>query len=285
LLSRRFDIPICFQTTDDWPDGRGYRGSPVRWLLRRRARELILCAKARLAFGEKMQREYERRYGVSFEVTYHLDDPRRFPPRAEGPDKACKIIYTGTLAHRRYEAIQDLLAAARRMPELAGRFEIVVYSSGIPKDIPADLLQSPEVKFAPLPTHEQLPAVLANATILLLPESFNEPRESIEYSLSTKAHLYMMSGTPVLVYGPAHSGTVEYAIREGWGLVVAERSVAKLTDALVEILTASRRMHQLRSNAEVCIQRHHDMVTGRKRFRELLALAWHTSEATDTASA
>lgn len=35
----------------------------------------------------------------------------------------------------------------------------------------------------------------------------------------------MMSNRPVLVYGPSYSGTVDYADRDGWGLVVSERNV------------------------------------------------------------
>ncbi len=280
LIARRFHIPICFQTTDDWPHST-YAHSPVGWLLRRRAGELIQCAKVRLAFGDKMQREYERRYGVPFEATYHLDDPARFPHGGETSEKTRKIIYTGGLGHRRYEAIQDVLAAVRQMPELSGRVEIIVYSTGIPKDMPVGLLQSPEVRFVPLPTHEQLPAVLAEATVLLLPESFNEARPPIEYSISSKSHLYMMSGRPVLVYGPAFSGTVDYAMREGWGLVVAQRSETKLKAALTEILAGSERLRQLRLNAEACIQRHHDLAAGRKRFHVMLANAAHSSGMTE----
>lgn len=278
LIARRFNIPICFQTTDDWLRGT-YARSPVVWLLRRRARELIRRAKVRLAFGEKMQREYQHRYGLPFEVTYHLDNPDRFPPGIVAANKVCKIIYSGSLAHRRYEAIQDLLAAVRQLPELGDHVEIVIYSSGIPKELPTALLQSPEVKFAPLPTHERLPSILAEATVLLLPESFREARQSIEYSVSTKAHLYMMSGRPVLVYGPAYSGTVEYAMREGWGQVVDERSVAKLKDALTEILAGNERMQQLRRCADACIRRHHDLARGRERFRELVSSAVHSGKA------
>jgi glycosyltransferase involved in cell wall biosynthesis len=146
-------------------------------------------------------------------------------------------------------------------------------------DMPVDLLEAPEVKFAPLPTHEGLPTVLAAATALLLPESFNEARQAIEYSISSKVHLYLMSGRPVLVYGPAHSGTVGYAVRGGWGLVVAERSAAKLKKALTEILFGSERVRQLRRNGDACIQRNHELAAGRERFHKILADAARPKEA------
>lgn len=273
LIAKRFGIPICFQTTDDWPHAI-YSHSPVGWLLRRRADELIKFAKIRLAFGQKMQKEYERRYCTPFETTYHLDDPKRFPSHTEDSSKIFKIIYTGGLGHRRFEAIQDLLVAIRQIPELAGCVEIIIHSSGIPKEMPTGLLQSREVIIVPLPTHEQLPAILAQAALLFLPESFNADRQAIEYSISTKAHLYMMSGRPILVYGPAFSGTVEYALREEWGLVVAERSGAKLKEALAELLVGSERIYQLKQNANSCVSRHHDLAVGRDRFRNLMVDAY-----------
>ena len=278
LIGRRFKLPICFQTTDDWVSYT-YRGFLMGWLLRRRARQLVIESSVRMAFGEKMQRKYASRYGVNFEATYHLDDPSRFSEDSGVDGKPIQIVYTGSIGLRRYEAIQDLLGVARKLEGRIRPTQIVIYCSGLPKDTPLELLNAPEVKFLPLPTHDELPRILASATVLFLPESFNVAQELIEYAISSKAHLYMMSGRPVLVYGPAYSGTVEYAMREGWGLVVDERSAAKLKDALTEILVGNERMQQLRRSADACIRRHHDLARGRERFRELVSSAVHSGNA------
>ena len=269
LISQKVKIPICFQTTDDWPS-RLYRWSPVGWLLRRRARELILSAKVRLAFGEKMRQEFQRRYSVPFEVSYHLDDSNRFKVGGSPVENVYKIVYTGSLGHRRYEAIGDLLKAVRRISGLASRIEIIVHCSGIPKDMPLKIRQAPEVSFLPLPEHSQLPEILAGAKVLFLPESFNEPRRAIEYSISSKAHFYMMSGRPILVYGPVYSGTIGYALREGWGLVIAKRSTETIIEILREILAGSERVTETVRNADRCIRQYHDLEKGRERFLQLL---------------
>jgi glycosyltransferase involved in cell wall biosynthesis len=136
--------------------------------------------------------------------------------------------------------------------------------------MPAELLQSSEVEFLPLPSHDDLPSILSEASVLLLPESFNQNRHLIEYSISTKAHLYMMSRRPVLVYGPSYSGTVDYAVLYGWGLVVSERNVAKLKEAFIEIFTGSNRINKMRQCADACIKSNHNRESGIKRFYELL---------------
>lgn len=272
LIGKRFSIPICFQTTDDWPSYT-YRGFPMGWLLRRRARQLVTAAKVRMAFGEKMRAKYEGRYGVRFEATYHLDDPHRFPRDTGIAAENIRIVYTGSIGLRRYEGIQDLLAVVRTLDDCIRPLKILIYCTGLPKDTPHELYDAPEVEFLPLPSHDELPRILASASVLFLPESFTVAAEQIEYAISSKAHLYMMSCRPILVYGPVSCGTVEYSLREGWGLAVEERSAAKLKDALVEILAGGGRIQQLQRNAEACIQRNHDLTAGRDWFRELLAAA------------
>jgi glycosyltransferase involved in cell wall biosynthesis len=264
-ISDTFNIPICIQIVDDWPKGR-YQQSPVKYLLRQSTKILIKKAKIRFAFGEKMQNELTSRYHVPFNITYHLDNPNRFINNKDNLTKEYKIIYTGGLGLRRYEAIQDLLYAVRLIDFLKDDIRIIIYSDGIPKDMPDELLHSSEIEYHPLPEHKMLPSTLVDASLLFLPESFNENRSLIEFSISTKAHLYMMSNRPVLVYGPSYSGTVDYADRDGWGLVVSERNISMLKDALIEIFTASTQVKEMLLRAKKCIKNNHDHEIGKKIF-------------------
>jgi glycosyltransferase involved in cell wall biosynthesis len=273
LISRQFTVPLCFQTTDDWPHNI-YRHSPVGWLLRRRARQLITWASVRLAFGEKMRHTYQKRYGVPFEATYHLDDRRRFPVRTTMKDAPeVTLLYVGGLGHRRYEAIVDLNAAVTALAGRQGPIRIKVLCGGIPKEMPRALLSAPGVEFGPLPSHDELPGVLVGATVLFLPESFTESPAAIAYSLSTKAHLYMESGRPLLVYGPPYSGTVAYALSEGWGVVVTKRDPALLARELENVLSGAASVAECRGRAEDCLKRNHDLQTGRSRILGLLSAA------------
>jgi len=273
LIARNFSLPICFQTTDDWPRNI-YCQSPVGWLLRRQARKLIAYASVRLAFGEKMRYAYQRRYGVPFEATYHLDDPRRFPAGATTKnDPHVTILYVGGLGHRRYEAIADLNAAVTSLAGRMGQIQIKVLCGGIPKEMPSALLDATDIEFGPLPAHEALPGVLAGATVLFLPESFTENPAAIEYSLSTKAHLYMASGRPLLVYGPECSGTVAYAASEGLGVIVNQRDPALLAIGLEKTIGDAASLNACRERAVACFKRNHDLQAGRARILNLLSTA------------
>lgn len=278
LISRRFRIPICFQTTDDWPRSL-YRLSPVGVALRRRARDLIQASRVRFAFGEKMRETFERRYGVPFEVSYHLDDPGRFPAAARPTNLVPTIVYVGSLGHRRYEAILDLSAAVSALAPRLGQIRIRVLCDGIPRDAPADLRKAPHLDFQPMPAHDDLPGILAGTNVLFLPESFTEHRAAIELSISTKAHLYMASRRPIIVYGPAYSGVVTYAASEGWGIVVTSRDRAQLMAGLEQALSATAQVQQCVARAQACFHRNHDLAGGRNRFRQMLVDAVRTPRA------
>lgn len=287
VIARRYGVPICFQTFEDWPTYTA-RHSPVGVLIRRKAAELIRMSAVRLAFGPKMKRMYEARYGVPFEVSYHLDDPARFlavarPAATDGPRR---IVFTGALVLNRLEAIADVLQAVRSLiqRDSAQRPIVIdVYCPGVPQDMAAEMREAPEVRWLPLPSHEALPEVLAQADVLLLPEAFSVGERRLGLALSTKCHLYMLSGRPILVYGPAYAGTVEYAREGGWARVVQDRDTQQLAGAITELL-AGRGMTEMRAAAQRCIAANHDLAAGRQRFETWMVHAAATDGVTREAS-
>jgi hypothetical protein len=276
LIARRFNIPICFQTTDDWPSYT-YRRSPVGWLLRRRTRQLIQLARVRMAFGEKMKRAFEHRYQQPFLVTYHADRSDRFLiDTSTEKHKKRSIVFTGSLALKRYEAIADLLTAVRSLESQQLSIELLVYSSSIPKAMPESLRSVSGINFLPLPSHDLLPSVLAEADILFLPESFSVEPEMIELSISTKCHLYMMSKRPVLVYGPSYCGTVDYALREGWAAVVTERNTDSLRLEVKNLLTDCNYSNHLSQKASTVVMCNHELQASRLAFQQTLVASLRT---------
>ena len=238
-----------------------------------------------MAFGTKMQQVFEKRYRVPFHVTHHADDPARFPSIGASPQGRPRIIaFTGSLGLRRYEAIDDLVVAIKSLKLEGMAVAVRVYSSGMPKELPDTLRSAPEVTFLPLPSHEALPSVLAEADVLFLPESFSVEPGMIELSISTKCHLYMMSGRPILVYGPPFSGTIDYALNEGWAAVVCERNPIQLRATLARLLTDSPRVEELSRRASAVVARNHDMASSRTAFLETLTAAiphWRPSAGDD----
>lgn len=231
-VARQLDIPICYFPMDDWHTSL-YSNSLVHRRVEKIAIEVAKHATLRFALGPKMAETFSARYGVTFECLYHADNFSRFAvsePVKDASERSVTIAYVGSLYLGRLAVLKDLLSACDK---LGRSFKIDIYCHGIPPDTPAELLNSPQVSFLPLPSHNDLPRVLSQYDILFLPESFApEHKSAIEFSLSTKAHLYMMVGKPILVYGPVWSGTVDYAKRFGWGIVVAQRNIKTLAEGI-----------------------------------------------------
>ncbi len=239
-VARRLQIPICYFPMDDWHSYL-YSNSLVHRRVEIMANEVAKRATLRFALGPKMAETFSARYGVPFECLYHADNLSRFAvsePVKDISERSVTIAYVGSLYLGRLAVFKDLLSACDKLERSC---KIDIYCPGIPPDAPAELLDSPKVSFLPLPNHNDLPRVLSQYDILFLPESFEpEYKSAIEFSLSTKAHLYMMIGKPILVYGPAWSGTVDYAKRFGWSIVVDEHGSQNLIKGLVIALNQGK---------------------------------------------
>jgi hypothetical protein len=235
-IATRLKIPICYFPMDDWHSSL-FAGSRVHRKVKEVASRLARDASLRFALGPKMTEVMTARYGVPFECLYHADSPQRFDLLSKintSPKKELIIGYAGSLFLGRLTAFQDLLNACAILNR---PFRIEVYSESLPPDVPIELVNAPQIKFLPLPDHENLPRTLANCDVLFLPESFDHKyKTAIELSLSTKAHLYMFCRRPILVYGPEWSGTVDYAKRFGWGVIVDKHDINMLSEGIKTVI-------------------------------------------------
>ena len=270
-LAQKVHLPIIYFPVDDWHSYL-YQDSPLHSEVDRLAKEIAKKASVRFALGPKMARELTERYRLEFECIHNADDITRFNEYKNGKSDNERIIIglTGSLYLGRSAGLSDL---ARVCKLLDRKFKIMVYCSSVPEDVPADLLNGDIVEFHPLPSHDELPCVLSKCDILFLPESFDPVyRKAIELSISSKSHLYMMSGRPVLIYGPPWSGTVDYARSSGWGVVIDRRDDRELARGLNEFSFPDT-VREIVAKAATVVKKNHDIELLRKHILERLTFA------------
>jgi hypothetical protein len=131
------------------------------------------------------------------------------------------------------------------------------------------------------PEHDQVPQVLRGADILFLPETFEDQEaEDIKLSISSKAHLYMMSERPVLVYAAAATGIADYARAWGWAHVVDQQGAHALAASIRDIIQDKEGSKALVRTAVDVALRNHDEHKVQNEFRSIMAdLALHGSRA------
>jgi len=254
-LSEQFKVPICYFFIDDWHSYL-YQHSLLHKEVDYLAITLARRASLKFALGPKVCEAVSKRYNTSFECIYNADSISRFRVKQIKTKSDNRIIFglTGSLYLGRSTCICDLLNAFKFLNINA---IIRVYCTSVPVDVPRELIDSECVEFLPLPSHAGLPQALVECDILFLPESFESIyRSAIELSLSTKSHLYMMSKRPILVYGPEWSGTVDYAKKFGWGLVVDSNNIYDLACGIKQIITPSISEKYVHKSYEIATTNH-----------------------------
>jgi hypothetical protein len=269
-IAKEFNIPIFYFPVDDWHSYL-YQGHIIHRKVDLVAREIAKSASLRFALGPKMTEVLSKRYDLEFECIYNADDITRFDIKNTGKISQGKLTIglTGSLYLGRTKCLLDLFHACQL---LGAKFKINVYAPNVPVDTPRILLDSKNVEFMNLPSHDELPSILKKCDLLFLPESFDPAyRKAIELSISTKAHLYMLSQRPILVYGPPWSGTVDYAKRYSWGITVDKRDeLALLNGFKLATSYATAKESTARGYAVGCLN--HDIRALRKIVVERLNL-------------
>ncbi len=119
---------------------------------------------------------------------------------------------------------------------------------------------------------EELPSYLKGGDILFLPETFDPVKANeIRLSISTKAHFYMMSEKPVLVYASPITGIADYAKKEGWAYMVEEQNLDKLANALRVLVTNSEYSKKIVNKGLEVVSKNHVAQKVRANFLERLS--------------
>lgn len=284
LLCKELGVPIVYYPTDDWPKEsyRAHAGG-VPWVSGYVARavasaagRLVEQAAVRIAFNKYMQEEYRVRYGREFAVLMHGDESRRFvqaTPRRLAAADECWIVTTGAFNEHRLPLLADLDRACELLRERGVRARGTV--------LPVRPLAGGEsARFRHLtcvecPGHEELAGVLRAADVLFLPERFDETADGIRLSVSSKAHLFMFAGKPIVVYSDARTGVARYAREDGWAAVVAQRDPALLATTIEAMYRNREVRDRYVAAAQRTAEKNHCLPLIQESFR---SLTWVSDE-------
>jgi len=282
MLARAIHAPIAYYPTDDWPHF-AYRsrwvehsivGRVMARIIAASARRLVERSAVRIAFNSYMKEEYRRRYAQDFFVLMHGDSVARFMAsgvrREASPDETW-IVTTGQFLGDRLALLSDLDKACQVLVARGIRVRATAYAANrIPEEVVREFRH---VRVEPSPTHDGLAQVLQGADVLFLPERFGTAAEGIRLSVSTKAHLFMFSGTPIIVYSDRAAGLARYASEEGWAVLLDRRDPQGLATAIAELVTNAGVRLALTKRAMSVAVRNHDLSTIQSEFARLLAAA------------
>ena len=282
-IGQRFRLPLVVHMMDDWPE-TSYRGGLLAPLARRRMERLLASlmrrSAQRMAICDAMARAYERRYGVPFVSFQNTVDASRWQPLARQDSRSSgqgDIVYVGSILPE--AQLDSLIDCCRAVAQLSGEglpARLSIYSpraySGQWRE---RLIVGPSIELHDTITDDEtFFRRIARADALLLPVNFDAHTiRYIRYSMPTKVPAYLLSGTPILAYGPGEVAQMRYADERGWALGVRRRSVAELASALRTLLGDAELRERVSRSARRTALAEHDAPSVRVRFQSCLSAA------------
>jgi len=275
----RFNLPVIVHFMDDWQSAI-YRGGLLSWIQRRKmyrlTDDLVRNAALRLGICDRMCDVYARRFGLPFQAFQNAIDVQKWlrPRQTNIVSSSKHVVYTGSILS--FAQLESLAACCRVLVELRKGgmdLRLDIYSPNYQSaGIKECLVIDPAIKLHDtIIDDSQYFDTLRQADVLLLPANFDA--HSMTYvglSMPTKVPSYLTSGTPILVYGPARLAQVDYAAREGWGLVIDQPDIEALKLGLKRIIEDTALRRSLSQRAQQLAKERHDADTVRAAFQAAL---------------
>jgi len=232
-ILRHRPVPLVIHFFDDWM--ASYRtGSSVSsmiqsYRIKRELRWINQTATIRMAIGEEMAKNFQQRYGAPFLPFQNCPEYDLFARKSRHDwhlFQEFHIVFTGAI----YDTLnlQSLLLIAQAIETLP---------DSMPCSIHLDIYPTPELMTSLRPifgafrrTHlhqlladdQAIAALYGQADALLLTFDFGEQTRAFSYSMPTKLPSYMLSGTPIFVFGPNTTAVAKFLSAHKAGYVVGE---------------------------------------------------------------
>jgi hypothetical protein len=282
-IQRRYALPLVVHMMDDWPE-TSYRGGLLGFAARAHMetmlRSLLGRAAARLGICDAMCEAYEDRYGVPFQPFQNTVDATRWARFLRSPGDAgrpAEIVYAGSvLPGAQLDSLAECCEAVARLARDGMKLRLSIYSPRVyAEPHRARLAVAPQIRLLDALTDDtQFFEAICGADILLLPASFDAGAvRFLRYSMPTKVPAYLLSGTPILAYGPREIAQMQYAARAGWASIVSERGIPGVERALRELLGDRALRQKLSTRARETALERHEAAAVRAGFQEVLRRA------------
>lgn len=277
-LADRFKLPIVVHFMDDWM-AASYRKGMLAPMMRkemvRRVNSVVSRAQCCLAISPAMKEAYESRFCREFEAfqnTVDFDRWSTFTKQHANRSDVADVVYIGSIfPNAQLDSLVQCCKAVAQLNRTGVPAKLTISSPSGHAELYRSILQvDPCIEIIETIRDDlSFYQRIADADLLLLPVNFDEDSiRFIKYSMPTKVPAYLTAGGPILVYGPAETAQVNYALSDGWGYVVDKPSFAHLVDGMREVLLNVDLRTNLIKKARIKAKENHDLNVVRAEFQK-----------------
>ena len=280
-VSKVFEVPYVIHIMDDWPStlySDKLLASYLRPRLEKEFSDLLSHASGFFGISQKMCDFYQTKYSRTCVPFHNPLDLNNWSETSKKDWKAnipFRIMYRGHLGMGIQESLIDLCDAVHELYQSGRTVQLEITLTPTCDDQTKQVFERPGcVNVKEIIPYREIPKTLASADLLVLAYDFDTAAVNMNrYSMPTRATEYMVSGTPVLVYGPSELAVTEYAQKEKWAEIVAERNRARLIQTLIRLMDNQDLRQKLGCRAKELAIHKHDAVHVRETFRKALVCA------------
>ncbi len=276
LIAQHYGVPLVPHFMDDWPSTRYADGALFgvgRTLVGRAVAAVVRRAPVGLAISDAMAREYEQRFGGSFEVVMNTVAERDFAAEVTvRPTRTgLRYLYVGGLHLGR---VDPLLALAPLLAAADPTSRLVLHTSAADHQRHRRRIEAtPGVEHGGHLPPGAVAAALSAADVLVHVESFDPDYAAYtRLSVSTKIPQYMAAARPILAICPPGLASGRYVGSTGAGIAVPSASPESLGEAVARLADPDQR-HRLADAGWRTAHAEHAQPTVCRRLASLLAAA------------
>jgi len=270
--------PVAIHIMDDWPltiNKPGIFYGYWQNVIDKEFRKLISKSAVLLSISDAMGDEYKQRYGREF-IPFHnpidINYWKPVEPKTYTLKNKFTILYAGRIGFGIKSSIADIAAAVNEIA-ITNKNIVFEIQTADEQELSKHIALNEQVKWMQPIAYGALPAKFSGVDLLLLPQDFDEKAvRFLKYSFPTKVSEYMISGTPILVYGDERTGLTKYVLKEKWAYVVTENKKAALVKAITDLYNDRQLRQQLAERAQQMAIEREDAVTVRKAFAKVLCV-------------
>lgn len=266
--------PIAIHMMDDWPltiNKPGLLYAYWQNVIDREFRKLLNKTELFLTISDAMAEEYEKRYGKKSLPFHNPIDIGFWKPQSAKDYSATdnfKILYAGRIGFGIAQSIADIADAVNQVSKTNKKLQFQIQTADV-EELKKLVTFSNHVKWVQPVAYNQLPQKFSEADLLLLPQDFDEKSvRFLKFSFPTKVSEYMISGTPILVYGDDRTGLTKYALKEKWAYVVTNNNSTSLVNAIYELISNEALRKSLAQTAQNIALQREDATIVRENFRK-----------------
>jgi glycosyltransferase involved in cell wall biosynthesis len=270
---------LATHTLDDWPQSRYNQGvfaAYARYRLRKELQSIFNQASLRIGICDKMCQEYEDRYGLPFIPFHNVVERETWEGASQKSWRArtpFRLVHSGNIGGvAKIQSLLDICQVVRELHNSGKSIELRIHTLPTKASLYRSILENPpSVTVHDPPGNRDFVSLLSGADLLVLPVDFGAERIIYyKYSMPTRMPAYMMSGTPILVYGPPEVAVVEYAQKAGLGYIVSQRDLIALKEAIILLSSKVELRRQLGIRAQELAVEHHSADKVREAFRQAM---------------